>query len=219
MSNPVSLYSSSVGQKFLVGLTGLFLCSFLVVHLSGNLLLFKNDGGKAFEEYSEYMSTNPGIRLMELVLAAGFVGHIFMGVRVWLNNRRARPERYEMNRPSENSSLASRLMFVTGSIVFVFLVVHLRTFFVPSRFPGSVKPSMFGLVREAFSSPVYDVFYFVSLFFLGFHLRQGFESAFQTFGLRPGLRGIIEWVAVLFWLVIPIGYATMPLYFLWMKIR
>src|SRR5216117_3890623 len=134
MDKPASLYQSSVGQKVLVGLTGLFLCTFLIVHLSGNLLLFKNDGGRAFEEYAKFMSTNPAIRLMEIVLTAGFAGHVFFAVRVWLHNRRARPERYATNRPSENSSLASRTMFASGSIVFVFLVVHLRRSSSP---PGS----------------------------------------------------------------------------------
>ena|SRR2546426_4728274 len=208
-------WSSSVGQKVLVGLTGLFLCTFLIVHLSGNLLLFKSDGGRAFEEYAKFMSTNPAIRLMEIVLTAGFAGHIFFAVRVWLHNRRARPERYATNRPSENSSLASRTMFASGSIVFVFLVVHLKTFFVPSRFPAGVPPSMFELVKRAFASPAYDAFYLLSLALMGFHLRQGFQSAFQTLGLRPARRTLIDSVAVIFWLIIPIGYATMPLYFLW----
>ena len=102
MDKPASLYQSSVGQKALVALTGLFLCTFLVVHLSGNFLLFKQDGGRAFDEYCEFMSTNLGIRFMEFVLAAGFLGHILLGIRVWMYNRRSRPQSYVMNRPSEN---------------------------------------------------------------------------------------------------------------------
>lgn len=218
MSTTNRFYNSSVGQKLLVGLTGLFLCTFLVVHLTGNLLLFKNDGGKAFEQYSEFMSTNLGIRLMEIVLAAGFLVHVILGVRVWLHNRRARPVGYVMNRPSENSDLASRVTFITGSIVFIFLVVHLNTFFVPSRFPGQSKTSMLELVKTAFSSPVYDAFYLVALVLLGYHLRHGFQSAFQTFGLRPRWRRPIDLVAILFWLIIPAGFATMPLYFLWIHL-
>jgi succinate dehydrogenase / fumarate reductase cytochrome b subunit len=78
---------------------------------------------------------------------------------------------------------------------------------------GDPRP-MYDLVAEAFRSPLYDAFYLVALALLGFHLRHGFQSAFQTFGLRPGLRPIIDAVAILFWLIVPIGYATMPLYFL-----
>src|SRR6266511_3145760 len=137
----MKFYESSVGQKVLVALTGLFLCTFLGVHLSGTFLLFQQDGGRALDAYPEFMSTNLGIRFMEFVLAAGFLGHILLGIRVWMYNRRSRPQSYVMNRPSENSSLAARVMFVTGSVVFVFLVVHLKTFFVPSRFAGNIKPS------------------------------------------------------------------------------
>lgn len=219
ISATMSFYRSSVAQKLLVAVTGVFLCVFLIVHLTGNLLLFKNDGGKAFENYAEFMATNVGIRTMELVLASGFLFHIIWGFRMWLSNRGARPVKYAVNRANENSDLTSRIMFVTGSVVFLFLVIHLKTFFVPSRFPGDDKVSMFELVRSAFSSPLYVVFYLVALFLLGFHLRHGFQSAFQTFGLRPGWRRPIEAVSILFWLVIPIGFATMPLYFLWTHLQ
>ena len=215
MSNETRFFNSSVGQKLLVSLTGLFLCSFLVVHLTGNMLLFKNDEGVAFEEYSGFMSTDVRIRALEIVLFAGILGHILFAVRAWIKNRGARPQQYAMNRASENSSLASRIMTASGSVVFIFLVVHLRTFFVPSRFPGEVKLSMYALVKTAFSSPVYVGFYLFSLFLLGFHLKHGFQSAFQTLGLRPKLRGLVDLVAVLFWLVIPFGFAAMPIYFLW----
>ncbi len=215
MNKMIALYKSSVGQKFIVGLTGLFLCSFLVVHLSGNMLLFKNDAGQSFETYSEFMSTNTGIRIMEIVLAAGFLFHIILAVYVWINNKLARPERYAMARPSENSSLSSRVMFVSGSIVFIFLVVHLRTFFIPARFASGPKPSMYELAEAAFSSPVYDAFYVVALILLGYHLRHGFQSAFQTFGIRPRYKRVIDLISVFFWLVIPAGFAAMPLYFLW----
>jgi len=209
----IRLYSSSVGQKLFVGLTGLFLCTFLLVHLSGNTLLFRNDGGAAFNQYSHFMATNLGIRVLELGLALGVLAHIFFSIRVWWHNRSSRPEGYRRNEPSENSTLVSRTTIVTGSIVLIFLVIHLKTFFVPSRVMGDPR-SMYDLVAEAFRSPWYDGFYLVALAFLGFHLRHGFQSAFQTFGLRPGLRPIVDAIAILFWLIVPIGYATMPIYFL-----
>ena len=214
MSKTPKIYSSSVGQKILVGLTGLFLCSFLIVHLSGNLLLFKNDGGVAFNAFSEFMSTNVFIRLLEIVLLAGFVLHIFFGLRVWLADRRARPQRYLANRSSENSSFASRWAFWTGSIVFLFLIIHMNSFWLPTRF-GTGAHSMYDLVKAAFESPVYDAFYLVALVVLGYHLRNGFQSAFQTLGLRPGWQRPIDLVAIIFWLLFPIGFAAMPLYFLW----
>jgi succinate dehydrogenase / fumarate reductase, cytochrome b subunit len=211
----IPLYQSSVGQKLLVGVTGLFLCTFLLVHLSGNTLLFRNDGGKAFDTYSEFMSTNPMIRTMEIVLAAGFLIHMIFAVKLWITNRMARPNRYKMNRPAENSALESRLTFVTGSIVFTFLVVHLRSFLIPVRFASGVKPSMYDLVAAAFRNPVYDGFYLIALVLLGYHLRHGFQAAFQTFGVRPKLRKWIDLVSMVFWLLVPIGFATMPIYFLY----
>jgi len=215
MSHMVKVYNSTIGQKILVALTGLFLCSFLIVHLSGNMLLFKDDGGAAFDHYSEFMSTNFAIRTMEIGLFAGFILHMLFGLRTWLHNRSSRPERYKANRPQENSTFASRWMFFNGSVVFIFLVVHLNSFFVPARFDIS-KPSMYELVKTAFASPLYDAFYLVALILLGYHLRQGFQSAFQTFGLRPAWLKPIEWISAIFWLIIPLGFATMPIYFYYM---
>ncbi len=219
MSQPLTFYKSSVGQKILVALTGLFLCSFLVVHMTGNLLLFRNDGGAAFDQYSEFMSTNPAIRTMEIGLVAGLLAHMAFGLLTWLRSRRARAERYEANRPSENSTFTSRWMFFNGSVVFFFLVVHLYTFFVPARFAAEgAKPSMYELVRIAFQDPLYDAFYLAALALLAFHLRQGFQSAFQTFGLRPAWRRPVDFVALFFWLLIPLGFAAMPLYFYWLHL-
>jgi succinate dehydrogenase / fumarate reductase cytochrome b subunit len=215
MSKRFHLFSSSVGEKFLVGLTGLFLCSFLVVHFSGNMLLFLNDGGESYNRFSEFMSTNVAIRTLEIVLFAGFLIHIIWAVRVWLHNRRSRPERYVVSRASENSTLASRIGFVTGSIILVFLVVHLKSFWLPTRFPGGGVPlSEYEMVKTAFTSPIYDAFYVAAMVLLAYHLRQGFQSAFQTFGLRPYWLRQFDLIAIIFWLIIPAGFAAMPLYFL-----
>ena len=197
-----------------MGLTGLFLCSFLVVHLTGNFLLFRSDGGAAFDAYSEFMSTNFLIRTIEIGLFAGLVLHSVLGVLLWSGNRKVRTENYAVKAGSATSALASRITFVTGSIIFIFLVIHLRTFFVPARF-GPPDLSMYQLVRESFASPVYSLFYLVALVLLGYHLRHGFQSAFQTFGLR-GKRylPLVEAIGFVFWFLIPLGFATMPLYFL-----
>jgi succinate dehydrogenase / fumarate reductase cytochrome b subunit len=213
MSNTSSLYSSSVGQKIVSALTGLFLCTFLVVHISGNLLLFKSDGGRAFNAYATSNATSILMRSLEIVLFAGFLIHIFWGIRVWLFDRRARPQGYITNRPSANSSLTSRIMILSGSIVLFFLIVHLKSFWVPMRFTGGREVSDFEIVRAAFQNLWYDVFYLACLALVGFHLKQGFQSAFQTFGVRPLWRKPIDWVAVIFWLIIPIGFACMPIYF------
>lgn len=213
MSEKTRFYSSSVGRKYIVGLTGLFLCSFLVVHFSANLLLFKNDGGTSYNRFSEFMATNIAIRTLEVLLFVGFLIHIIWASLVWLHNRQSRPERYTMSRANENSTQTSRIGFLTGSIVFIFLVVHLNSFWVPTRF-GTMPVTEYEMVKTGFSNPLYDIFYLVALVLLGFHLRQGFQSAFQTFGLRPFWRKPLDLIAVIFWLIFPLGFAAMPLYFL-----
>jgi succinate dehydrogenase / fumarate reductase cytochrome b subunit len=217
MANSISFFGSSIGQKVVSAFTGLFLCVFLVVHLSGNLLLYKNDGGRAFDEYAAANASNWLVRSLEVVLFAGFLIHIVWGIRTWLLNRRARPQKYVVNHPSDNSSLFSRVMLLSGSVVFFFLVVHLKNFWVPMRFNGGHEVSLAHIVKTAFQNPLYDGFYLLALALLAYHLRQGFQSAFQTFGLRPRWRKTIDWIAAIFWLIIPIGFASMPIYFLWTK--
>jgi len=214
MAKTIPIYSSSIGQKIISAFTGLFLCVFLVVHLSGNLLLFKNDDGRAFNEYAAANASSLLIRSLEVLLFAGFVIHISWGIRVWLFNRRARPRGYAVYHPAENSPLFSRVMLLSGSIILLFLVVHLKSFWVPMRFTGGREASDFVIVLNAFQSPLYDTFYIACLALLAYHLRQGFQSALQTFGVRAFWREAIERVAVIFWLIIPIGFASMPIYFL-----
>ncbi len=112
-----------------MGLTGLFLVSFLVLHLSGNLLLFKNDGGVSFNEYTKFMTTNPIIRTMEWVLFGGFLLHIIYAARVSWQNKRARPQKYAYKKGAGSSSTwFSRNMGFTGTIFLAFLIVHLVMF-------------------------------------------------------------------------------------------
>ena len=133
MKKVISFYHSSVGKKILMSLAGLFLCSFLVIHLSGNLALFKNDNGESFNHYSEFMAHNPVIRSTEILLVAGFLLHMFLGGTLWLKNRAARPEKYSAYKLSDNTPFESRNTMLSGSIVLFFLIVHLKQFFLPSK--------------------------------------------------------------------------------------
>jgi succinate dehydrogenase / fumarate reductase cytochrome b subunit len=215
MNRVLAFYTSSVGRKLLMGLTGFFLCSFLVVHLYINLFLFGQDGGKTFDAYAEFMASYPLVRPLEIVLFAGFLFHMILGVWLWWVNRRVRQTGYAVNRASDTSDLSSRIMWITGLVVLVFLSIHVYTFFWRSRFMDTGL-TMYEMVQQAFSDPWYVAFYLVALVFLGYHLKHGFQSAFQTFGLRTSrYRRLIEWTAVLFWLVIPLAFAAMPVYFLW----
>src|SRR3989339_471797 len=120
--------NSSIGKKITMAVTGGFLLMFLVIHLVGNITLFF--GQNAFNGYVLTLDVvKPLIRVIEVVLLAAFLLHIFNGFRLWIENKRARGVTYKINGSSENSTLFSRTMFVTGSIIFIFLVLHLATFF------------------------------------------------------------------------------------------
>ena len=177
-----------------MALSGLFLSSFLVIHLYINLFLFKQDLGHEFDAYAEFMATYPLLRPLEIILFAGFLLHAFIGIWLWLMNRRARPVRYTLHKTGQTSELSSRIMWLTGFVIAALLVVHIKGFFIASRFITPDR-SMYDIVAEAFKNPWTDALYIVALFFLGYHLRHGFQSSFQTFGLRHeryrrlGLRG------------------------------
>ena len=220
MNKFTALYRSSIGKKIIMSLSGLFLCTFLVVHVVINLFLFKGDGGATYNKYSEFMSTNFVIRAIEIVLFVGLIAHMISGVVVWLKNRASRPVGYEVYRLKDNTPFTSRTPMLTASasLVFFFLMVHLKTFWVPNRFWDSPPPSNYDVVAAAFSDPVYSIFYIVAIVFLAFHLRHGFQSGFQTLGLSDKrYKWLIDSVAVIFWFVIPLAFAAMPAYFLWFK--
>ncbi|HUI10124.1 MAG TPA: succinate dehydrogenase cytochrome b subunit [Bacteroidota bacterium] len=214
MNKIASFYTSSVGRKLLMGLSGFFLLSFLIVHLYINLFLLKQDRGSTFDAYAEFMATYPLVRPLEIVLFAGFLLHAAVGGWLWVTNRMARPVRYAVNRPSDNSTLSSRTAFWTGAFVLLFLVIHVNTFFVRSRFfPDGT--TMYERVEDAFSSPLYVCFYLVALVFLAYHLKHGVQSAFQTLGLKHAKYDrLIAAIGIVFWLLFPVAFAAIPLYFL-----
>ena len=128
MSKATAFFAYSVGKKAVMALTGLFLVSFLVIHMSGNLQLFTQNP-VAFNEYTRFMTHSPFIKLSEFILVAGFLLHIFMAVRLTRLNADARPEKYHYKKEGESSSWMSRNMGLTGSIILIFLGVHLYMFY------------------------------------------------------------------------------------------
>lgn len=214
-SAKVGWLHTTVGRKVLMAVTGLFLITFLVVHLAGNLLLLRNDGGAAFNAYAEFMSTNPLIRILEIALFAGFVVHIYQGLYFIFTERRSRPQGYTINHASANSSIFSRTMRLSAIVVLVFLVVHLRHFFVEHRLLGTPL-TMYESCKIAFENPYYSAFYVLSMVLLAFHLAHGFYSGFQTLGLvlSKRIERVIRWAAAGFAFLVPLGFAIIPLYFL-----
>ncbi|MFD1469449.1 succinate dehydrogenase cytochrome b subunit [Hymenobacter caeli] len=212
-------FSSSIGRKIVMSLTGLFLCTFLVVHLVGNLQLFKHDDGAAFNTYSHFMGTNPVIRTIEWGLVLGFGFHIYEALMLTRRNQTARPQRYVANHSEQNSEWTSRNMGILGSIILVFLIVHLYNFFWRARF-GTLDPDinqnddLYTLVVSSFKQWWYVLLYVAAQASLGYHLWHGFGSGFQTLGLNHRkYTPLIKAVGYGFAVVVSAGFAAMPLYF------
>ena len=219
-------FSSTVGRKIVMSITGLFLCSFLVVHIIGNLQLFNEDGGAAFNIYSRFMGTNPIIRTMEIVLLLGFLFHIYDAIVLTKKNKAARPVNYAVNRPQENSTWSSRNMGLLGTVILVFLIIHLWNFFVPARFGGLEGvvidnvhyENLYLKVQQSFQIWWYVALYVISMFALAYHLIHGFQSAFQTLGLdHKKYTPFIQAFGYAFSVIVCLGFAAIPLYFFFFR--
>lgn len=133
------MFSSSIGQKFIMALTGLFLCSFLVIHMIGNLQLFKNDFGLAFNTYAVFMTTFPVIKVVSYLLYASILYHAFKGISLVYKNNKARPVKYAVQNGAANSHWTSRSMGILGTIILVFIVVHMKNFWFEYKFGHEIN--------------------------------------------------------------------------------
>ncbi|NOQ92890.1 MAG: succinate dehydrogenase [Flavobacteriaceae bacterium] len=204
------LTSSSLGRKVAMSLSGFFLITFLLVHLGVNLTLFV--GAETFNAASHFMATNPLIQVMQYVLAAGFIFHIAMGIRLELKNRASRPIKYAKNNAAANSGWASRNMIVTGILVLLFIVIHLKDFFIQIKF-GEVHDDYL-LVVELFKNPMYVLIYVIAFVLLGIHLSHGFQSAFTSVGARaPKYLKCVKNVGMAFSYLIALGFSVIAIYF------
>lgn len=136
MSKFSAFLSSSIGKKLLMALTGLFLVSFMVAHLTGNLQLFKDDFGLSFNQYAVFMTSNPLIKTISYGLYAIILFHAFQGLYLAYQNKMARPIGYAKV-ASNNAPWYSRSMALLGTIILVFIVVHMSGFWYQYKF-GSV---------------------------------------------------------------------------------
>ncbi|MEQ9442608.1 MAG: succinate dehydrogenase cytochrome b subunit [Cyclobacteriaceae bacterium] len=213
--------NSTIGKKVVMSLTGLFLISFLIVHASGNSLLFRNDGGEAFNLYAQFMTTNPLITVASIILYSGIVLHVIYALIISMKNKRARPIGYAVAKPEQNSTWKSRNMGILGTIVLIFLVIHMRSFWFEMRFGeiptvdigGAEVKDLYTIVSAAFTQWWYVLIYVLAMIGLGFHLAHGFWSAFQTLGLQhKKYSPFIKSVGLIFAIVVPLLFAAMPVY-------
>jgi succinate dehydrogenase / fumarate reductase cytochrome b subunit len=217
--------TSSIGQKLIMSLTGLFLILFLVIHLVGNLQLLNDDGGEAFNKYAYFMINNPLIKTISWGLYFFILVHAVQGIVLAIKNRRARgPKRYAVG-TSANTSFASRSMALFGTLILFFLIVHMGDFWYQMKFtsnlpyvkyesfPHEVR-DLYMKVSMTFSQLWFVIAYVVSMIVLAFHLQHGFQSAFQTLGLsHRKYSPVIRFIGSAYALLIPLGFAIIPVYF------
>ena len=277
------LLKSSLAKKYWMAATGLFLCTFLIGHLLGNLQLFSGgeEGRRAFNEYAYFMAHNPLIKLLSYVTYISILFHIVDGILLTIENKKARPISYAYNKPEKSSKWASRNMALLGSLILIFIATHMINFWAKAKLgdtmllhkikieaqqqtPGqemqeiyltttgtylpvngvevknqtelyaqgvnlkigeaykdlhSVVMAFFGHDKTEQGVPanpyalIAVIFYVVSMVVMGYHLSHGFDSSFQSLGVRhPKYTELIKKIGNLFAVIIPAGFAIIPIF-------
>jgi succinate dehydrogenase / fumarate reductase cytochrome b subunit len=196
-----------------MALSGLFLIIFLITHLVINSLTLASSKD-LFNEAAHFMATNPIIYAMQYVLALGFIIHIGMGVKLTIQNKRARSQEYVYNKMSKNTDLSSRSMIISGGLVIVFLALHLRDYFYQMKFVGLPEGTTdYDLVVNLFTNPYYTAVYVIAFIVLGVHLNHGFKSAFQSMGANhKKYNPLIKIVSTAYSIVIALGFSTIAIF-------
>ncbi len=224
------LFGNSLVKKFWMALTGLFLISFLVIHCIVNGTIFFNDGGETFNRLAHFMGTNLIIRTMEIVLFIGLIAHVVDGLMIAISNRKARPIKYAYEKPNASSKWYSRSMALLGTLILLFLILHLYHFWLRTRitgltiehthvfYDGKSYEDLYGEMKYIFSHLWVVIIYLLGCFSLFWHLLHGFKSAFRSLGFNnKKYASIIAFLGDTFSVVVPTIFAAMPLaiYFHW----
>jgi succinate dehydrogenase / fumarate reductase cytochrome b subunit len=199
---------SSIGKKLLMAISGLSFIGFLAAHLAGNLTIY---GGKeAFNSYAEHLhSLGPLLTVAELVLLTFFLLHVITGVILYLQNLKARPARYAVNKTAGGRTFGSATMPYTGALLLAFIIFHLLNF----SFVDKTDTTIFNIVSDAFSNTGYVAIYILAMVVAAVHVSHGFWSAFQTVGANhPKYMPLIRTVGIAFAVVVGIGFGFLPIY-------
>ncbi len=206
----VRTLSTSVGKKQLMAVTGILFLLFLAAHLAGNLTIYS--GAKSFNAYSERLHALGGLLVLtEVGLVLCAVIHIVTALILFLENRKARPVKYAVDKSGGGGrTISSRTMPYTGLLILVFVIVHLST--VSRFFVDRTNRTVFEVVTEVFSNPGYIIFYTVAVVIVAFHVRHGLWSAFQTVGAsHPKYMPFIEKLSIVFAIIVGVGFGTLPI--------
>jgi len=215
-----------------MSLTGLFLISFLVVHVGLNACIWANDNGEMFNKAAHFMGDTIVIRIMEVGLFIGFIIHIVQGYVLESKNLARRGTGYKINLANKGSKWYSRTMGLLGTLLFLFLIMHINHFWIHSRLGNvaSIEPlseivypsnpnkpyhNLYALMIQTFSGSknlLVVILYVLGCISLAYHLLHGFQSAFRTLGLHnKKYIGIVQAVGAGFAIIVPLAFAMMPI--------
>jgi succinate dehydrogenase / fumarate reductase, cytochrome b subunit len=225
-----AFFTSSIGKKFVMALTGLFLISFLVVHVGLNACIWANDNGSMFNRAAHFMGSTVVVRILEIFLFIGFIIHSIQGWVLVVRNRSTRKQGYAVNLGNRGSTWYSRSMGLLGTLLFLFLVMHISHFWVPSRITPETLDSVaypdklghyhnvYLKMIEVFRDPIVVALYVLGCISLAYHLMHGFKSAFRTLGVHNSRYfALIKATGYGFSIIVPLAFAMMPvsMYFGW----
>ena len=207
--------TSTIGKKLLVGLAGLGLSLFVLVHMMGNLLLFV--GPEAFNKYAHALTSNPLIYVAEVGLISIFLLHVVLALLLAAYNSASKGSRYAKTAKRTNASFASKTMQYQGMIIFAFIIYHLVTFkFGPNyevTYSGVLMRDIFTVVVDSFQNPIVVAGYIFTLILLGMHLSHGLASSLQTLGLNgEKYDAKIKLIGRIYAVLVTLGFISQPIY-------
>lgn len=217
MSTVVNIFSHTIGRKVIMSLTGLFLILFITIHLVGNLQLLTGNA-EGFNEYTLTMTTSPLIMAASYITYLSIILHAIYGIVLSRLNRNSRPVQYAVNAASANSSWSSRSMLLLGSVVFIFIILHMGNFWFKYKF-GTIGTDanglkdMYTVVETSFTWWWYVLLYVIGMVGLGYHLAHGFQSAFQSLGINhKAYTPVIKAIGLGYSIIVPALFALIPVY-------
>lgn len=217
------VFISSVGKKLVIGLTGIFLILFLIVHAGLNACIWANDGGEMFLHAAHFMGGNWVPRILEIGLFVGFILHIYQGYLLTLENRKKRSVGYAVAY-SDGSKWYSRSMGLLGTLILLFLIMHMSHFWFPNRsnqgFLLGPEINLYEKMKTEFSVLWVVIVYVIGCISLAYHLAHGFQSAFKTLGVHnKKYNRMLVSIGYGFSVIVPLVFAMMPIsfYFKWIQ--
>lgn len=218
------VFNSSIGRKLVMALTGVFLVLFLIIHVGLNACIWADDGGEMFNAGAHFMGGNVVPRVLEIGLFAGFILHIIQGYMLTASNKSKRSAGYAVSYGDRGSKWYSRSMGLLGTIILLFLIMHVSHFWFPNRshqgFLLGEEINLFEKMKETFSELWVVILYVVGCISLAYHLAHGFQSAFRTLGVYNKRYNImLSSLGYGFAIIVPFAFAMMPISFYlgWIK--